>query len=103
MTPNKPIINQAHENVNNNHVNEEHAFTLDRDDIPEEELEDGLLQENPGDIVDCKLIINGVCIRSAMERWCKSSKYVEEIHKQEYVYLFLSFLFIWLRTLVTIF
>ncbi|CAG8654304.1 4289_t:CDS:10 [Funneliformis mosseae] len=83
MTPNKPIVNQAHENVNNNHDNEEHAFTLDRDDIPEEELEDDLLQETPGAIVDCKLIINDVCIRSAMEKWRKSSKYVEEIHKQD--------------------
>ena len=72
--------------MNNIHDDEEHAFTLDRNDIPEEELEDGLLQENPGAIVDCKLIINGVCIRSAMEKWRKSSKYVEEIHKQEYVY-----------------
>ncbi|CAG8748163.1 2571_t:CDS:10, partial [Rhizophagus irregularis] len=63
MTPNKPIINRVQENVNNIHDDEEHAFTLDRNDIPEEELEDSLLQENPGAIVDCKLIINGVCIR----------------------------------------
>ncbi|EXX60041.1 hypothetical protein RirG_183510 [Rhizophagus irregularis DAOM 197198w] len=83
MTPNKPIINRVQENVNNIHDDEEHAFTLDRNDIPEEELEDSLLQENPGAIVDCKLIINGVCIRSAMEKWRKSSKYVEEIHKQD--------------------
>ncbi|RIA92761.1 hypothetical protein C1645_820164 [Glomus cerebriforme] len=64
IMPNKPIVNQAHENLNNNHDNEEHAFTLDRDDIPEEKLEDDLLQEIPGAIVDCKLIINSVCIRT---------------------------------------
>ncbi|RGB24172.1 hypothetical protein C1646_511183 [Rhizophagus diaphanus] len=83
MTPNKPIINQVQENVNNIHDDGKHAFTLDGNDIPKEELEDGLLQENPSDIIDCKLIINGVYIRSAMERWRKSSKYIEEIHKQD--------------------
>src|SRR3954453_19611648 len=59
-----------------------------QENVTENELEDGLLQETPGAIVDCKLIINGVCIRSSMEIWRKSSKYVEETHKQEYVYLF---------------
>ena len=92
MTPNKPIINRVQENMNNIHDDEEHAFTLDRDDIPEEELEDGLLQENPGAIVDCKLIVNGVCIRSAMEKWRKSSKYVEEFYARVCLFLFLSFL-----------
>ncbi|CAG8590637.1 14787_t:CDS:10, partial [Acaulospora morrowiae] len=83
VTPNKTIINQVQEDVNNYHDNEENVFTLDEDDIHEEELEDSLLQENPGSIIDCKLTINDVCIRSAMEKWRKSSKYVGEIHKQD--------------------
>jgi hypothetical protein len=73
--------NQDHENMNNDHDNE---VTLEPN-VPEEELEDNLLQENPGATVDFKLIINDVCIRSTIEKWRKTSKYVEEIHKQEYV------------------
>jgi hypothetical protein len=32
------------------------------------------------------LHVNGVNIRSSIESWCKSAKYVVEIHKQEYVF-----------------
>ncbi|CAG8580823.1 14682_t:CDS:2, partial [Racocetra fulgida] len=44
---------------------------------------DSLLHENPGDFIDCRLIINGVCIRSEMEKWRQLSKCEEELHKQD--------------------
>jgi len=56
-----------------------------KNDCTEEDLEENLLQENPEAVFDRKLIINNICIRSAIEKWRESSKYVEEIHKQEYV------------------
>ncbi|CAI2198876.1 8514_t:CDS:2, partial [Funneliformis geosporum] len=47
-------------------------------------FEDGLLTKSPYDIVvDCKLTVNNVCVRSKMEQWRCSSKYVEELHKQD--------------------
>lgn len=50
--------------------------------------EDDLLMKSPVDItVDCKLIVKNMCVRSKMEQWRRSSRYVEEIHKQEYVHL----------------
>ncbi|CAG8820943.1 41771_t:CDS:10, partial [Gigaspora margarita] len=73
---------KTHENVNNDHDNEVVALEP-RCHLPEEELEDGLLQESPNAIVDYKLMINNVCIRSVIEKWRESSKYVEEIHKQD--------------------
>ncbi|CAG8645451.1 10952_t:CDS:2, partial [Dentiscutata heterogama] len=73
---------KTHENVNIDHDNEEVALKP-RCQLPEEELEDGLLQESPNAIVDYKLMINNVCIRSVIEKWRESSKYVEEIHKQD--------------------
>ncbi|GBC22659.2 kinase-like domain-containing protein [Rhizophagus irregularis DAOM 181602=DAOM 197198] len=39
--------------------------------------------KNSGAPVDFKLIINNICIRSTMERWRKSTKYIDEIHKQD--------------------
>ncbi|CAG8599478.1 51_t:CDS:10, partial [Paraglomus occultum] len=70
-----PQHEQPDENVNDNDV------TLRS---PGYESEDEyILQEDPCAIIDCKLIINNVCIRSAMEKWRESSKYVEEIHKQD--------------------
>ncbi|CAG8703497.1 2175_t:CDS:2, partial [Funneliformis mosseae] len=73
---------QDHENMKNNHVNEEPTVTL-KPFVPEEELEENLLQENPGATVDFKLIIDNICIRSEMEKWHQTSKYIEEIHKQD--------------------
>lgn len=70
--------------MKDNHVNEEPIVTLEPF-VPEEELEENLLQENPGATVDFKLIIDNICIRSEMEKWRRTSKYIEEIHKQEYV------------------
>lgn len=75
---------QDHENMKNNHVNEEPTVTLEPF-VPEEELEENLLQENPGATVDFKLIIDNICIRSEMEKWRRTSEYIEKIHKQEYV------------------
>lgn len=79
------FFSPVHVEENNTHDDEEIILEphSHKDDIPEEELEDNLLQENPGAPVDFKLIINNVCIRSTMERWRKSTKYVEEIHKQD--------------------
>ncbi|CAI2190844.1 11119_t:CDS:10 [Funneliformis geosporum] len=54
-----------------------------KNDCPEEDLEENLLQETPEAVFDRKLIINNICIRSAIEKWRESSKYVEEIHKQD--------------------
>ncbi|GBC29859.2 hypothetical protein GLOIN_2v1785866 [Rhizophagus irregularis DAOM 181602=DAOM 197198] len=46
--------------------------------------EDDLLMKSPVDItVDCKLIVKNMCVRSKMEQWRRSSRYVEEIHKQD--------------------
>ncbi|CAB5157876.1 unnamed protein product [Rhizophagus irregularis] len=46
--------------------------------------EDDLLMKSPVDItVDCKLIVKNMYVRSKMEQWCRSSRYVEEIHKQD--------------------
>ncbi|CAB4426710.1 unnamed protein product [Rhizophagus irregularis] len=73
---------EHHENMKNNHVNEESTVTLEPF-VPEEELEENLLQENPGATVDFKLIIDNICIRSEMEKWRRTSKYIEEIHKQD--------------------
>ena len=56
-----------------------------KNDCPEEDLQEYLLQESPETVFDRKLIINNICIRSIIEKWRESSKYVEEIHKQEYV------------------
>ena len=56
-----------------------------KNDCTEEDLEENLLQENLEAVFDRKLIINNICIRSSIEKWRESSKYVEEIHKQEYV------------------
>jgi hypothetical protein len=47
--------------MKNNHVNEEPTITLEPF-IPEEELEENLLQENHGATVDFKLIIDNICI-----------------------------------------
>ncbi|CAG8721340.1 4134_t:CDS:2, partial [Funneliformis mosseae] len=53
--------------------------------------EDDLLMRSPSDITaDCKLTINNICIRTKMEQWCKSTKYVEEIHKQDTIEGFLT-------------
>ncbi|KAG9294365.1 hypothetical protein G9A89_001870 [Geosiphon pyriformis] len=75
---------EAHENVNNGYDNEELVITSElqcyKDNFSKE---DSLLQENPYAIVDCKLIINSICIRSTIEKWRESSKYIEEIHKQD--------------------
>lgn len=81
------FFSPVHVEGNNDHDDEEIILEPQshKDDIPEEELEDNLLQENSGAPVDFKLIINNVCIRSTMERWRKSTKYIDEIHKQEYV------------------
>ncbi|GET62860.1 uncharacterized protein OCT59_023191 [Rhizophagus irregularis] len=68
--------------MKDNHVNEEPIVTLEPF-VPEEELEENLLQENPGATVDFKLIIDNICIRSEMEKWRRTSKYIEEIHKQD--------------------
>ncbi|CAG8564322.1 10377_t:CDS:2 [Dentiscutata erythropus] len=73
---------QDHENIKNNHVNEESTVTLEPF-VSGEELEENLLQENPGATVDFKLIIDNICIRSEMEKWRQTSKYIEEIHKQD--------------------
>ncbi|CAG8684094.1 203_t:CDS:10, partial [Ambispora leptoticha] len=56
---------------------------IPKDDALNEQV---LLQEDPYSSVDCRLMINGVCIRSAMENWRKSSKHVDEIHKQDLMY-----------------
>ncbi|CAG8734058.1 9453_t:CDS:2, partial [Funneliformis mosseae] len=46
--------------------------------------EDDLLMKSPVDItVDCKLIVKNMCVRSKMEQWRRSSRHVEEIHKQD--------------------
>ncbi|PKK63138.1 hypothetical protein RhiirC2_855220 [Rhizophagus irregularis] len=66
---------QDHENMKDNHVNEEPTVTLEPF-VPEEELEENLLQENPGTTVDFKLIIDNICIRSEMEKWRRTSKYI---------------------------
>lgn len=70
--------------MNNDHGNEE-VILEPQNHVPEEELEDGLLQEIPDAIVNYKLIINDVCIRSVIEKWRETSKYIQEIHKQEFV------------------
>ncbi|PKK64925.1 hypothetical protein RhiirC2_869045 [Rhizophagus irregularis] len=79
------FFSPVHVEGNNDHDDEEIILEPQshKDDIPEEELEDNLLQENSGAPVDFKLIINNICIRSTMERWRKSTKYIDEIHKQE--------------------
>ncbi|CAB4482601.1 unnamed protein product [Rhizophagus irregularis] len=79
------IFSPVHVEGNNDHDDEEIILEPQshKDDIPEEELEDNLLQENSGAPVDFKLIINNICIRSTMERWRKSTKYIDEIHKQD--------------------
>ena len=47
-----------------------------------------LIIKDPCDtIIDCKLIVNTICIGSAMEKWHQSTKYVEKMYKQEYVNL----------------
>ncbi|CAB4445458.1 unnamed protein product [Rhizophagus irregularis] len=79
------FFSPVHAEGNNDHDDEEIILEPQshKDDIPEVELEDNLLQENSGAPVDFKLIINNVCIRSTMERWRKSTKYIDEIHKQD--------------------
>jgi hypothetical protein len=68
------------------------SASVRKDRIPEDGIpEDGLLIESHDIAIDCKLTVNNVCVRSKMEQWRCKSKYIEEIHKQEYVYL-LSFL-----------
>ncbi|CAG8774019.1 909_t:CDS:2 [Cetraspora pellucida] len=55
----------------------------EEDNVLEGELEDSLFQENSGAIVNYKSIINNMCIRSTIDKWRESSKYVKEIHKQD--------------------
>ena len=43
-------------------------------------------KETIQDIQDYNLIIKNTNVCLNMEEWCQKSKYIEEIHKQEYVY-----------------
>ena len=69
--------------MNNNHDNEKHAFNLNRDDIPKEELEDGILQETPGAIVDCKLIISR---QNTLKKYTSKSVFICFYHSHLYDY-----------------